>query len=384
MKRKTNEQYLKEVFDVWGEEYSILGEYKNQREKILVRHNICGREYLAYPDNLIKGHGCSECYKKNKLNKDKRTKTEDIIDYIKKYKNNEFELIDHYFKNGISRIKVKHFKCNTISDFSYPNFRNSCGCIHCSKDNRSKTRTKTTEQFQKELDKLFNNEYSVLSEYTGVKEKVKISHNKCNSVFCVTPTYALRKRYTSLCPVCGKQERADNNSISNEEFLSKVNKIWGNEYTPLEEYRRNNIKIKVRHNNCGNEYKVVPSSLLSKNGCPLCCMLDSKACKEIESFLKNKNIPYQREFKIKECKYKYPLPFDFAIFSSGELKMLIEYDGEQHFKPIKYFGGDKNFELRKIRDKIKDEYCLKNNIKLLRIPYNKENEIKEILTQELL
>ncbi|MBO0571862.1 hypothetical protein FDF50_08260 [Clostridium botulinum] len=383
-RRKTHKQYLEEVLKQWGNEYSVLEEYKSQKIKILVRHNKCSREYYTYPDNLIRGHGCAECFKKNKLNKDKRIDSNKIINYIKESKNNEFELLEHYYKNGEARVKVRHLVCNNISDMVYQNFKNSCGCSYCSEIQRRKTRTKTTEQFQKEINSIFNEEYSVLGIYKGVKEKIELRHDVCNTVFSVTPTYALRPRETSLCPVCGKNERAKEKSISNKEFLEKVMELWDNEYTPLEKYKRNYIKIKVRHNVCGYEYKVVPSSLLSGNGCPKCCNFDSKACKKIEKFLQAHNFDYVREFKIKECKYKYPLPFDFAILLKDKIKLLIEYDGEQHYKSINHFGGEENFQLRRKRDGIKNEYCNKNNIKLLRINYMQDNEIEEILKRELL
>lgn len=38
------------------------------------------------------------------------------------------------------------------------------------------------------------------------------------------------------------------------------------------------------------------------------------------------------------------LPFDFYL---PYYNTCIEYDGVQHFKPIDYFGGEKEFELRK-------------------------------------
>ena len=73
-------------------------------------------------------------------------------------------------------------------------------------------------------------------------------------------------------------------------------------------------------------------------------------------------------------KYEY----DFYL---TEHNICIEYDGVQHFKPNNYFGGIKAFEEQKIRDKEKDEYCLKNNIKLIRIPYT-EKDIEKILENE--
>ena len=44
------------------------------------------------------------------------------------------------------------------------------------------------------------------------------------------------------------------------------------------------------------------------------------------------------------------------------------------------FGGDNSFELRKIKDNIKTNYCLDNNIKLLRINYLEINKIVDIIS----
>ena len=44
------------------------------------------------------------------------------------------------------------------------------------------------------------------------------------------------------------------------------------------------------------------------------------------------------------------LRFDFAIFKEGILKGLIEFQGEQHFYPVKAFGGIEAFQERKYND----------------------------------
>lgn len=56
--------------------------------------------------------------------------------------------------------------------------------------------------------------------------------------------------------------------------------------------------------------------------------------------------------------------------------MCIEYDGEQHFKSIKWFGGDEALKNVKIRDNIKNKFCQDNNIKLIRISYMDDVELK--------
>lgn len=49
---------------------------------------------------------------------------------------------------------------------------------------------------------------------------------------------------------------------------------------------------------------------------------------------------------------------------------IIEYDGIWHEKPHPRDYSGNGFKNTKIRDKIKDEYCVTNDIKLIRINYD--------------
>ena len=68
--------------------------------------------------------------------------------------------------------------------------------------------------------------------------------------------------------------------------------------------------------------------------------------------------------------------FDIWIPS---LNVAIEYQGTQHDKPIKFFGGEKGFEENQKRDDRKKQLCKKNNIKLIEVRegYN----LNEVLNQ---
>lgn len=106
-------------------------------------------------------------------------------------------------------------------------------------------------------------------------------------------------------------------------------------------------------------------------------MRKSKGELYIEEILQSLNIDYERQKRFKDCKNKKQLPFDFYISNHN---ICIEYDGEQHYKPIDFWGGETRFLERQLNDKIKNDYCSKNNITLLRIPYTKsKQEIFEII-----
>lgn len=126
----------------------------------------------------------------------------------------------------------------------------------------------------------------------------------------------------------------------------------------------------------GYEWSVSPSNLLSGHGCPKCN--DSKGEKQVSLWLDNHHILYEKQKRFKDCCNIKPLPFDFYL---PKQNICIEYDGEQHFKPKDHFGGQNGFEKRVKNDNIKNEYCKKNGISLLRIPYykNVEEELNNFL-----
>lgn len=105
---------------------------------------------------------------------------------------------------------------------------------------------------------------------------------------------------------------------------------------------------------------------------------------EIQKYTDN----YIKQKRFNDCrniKTNYLMPFDFYL---PKLNLCIEVDGEQHFKPSKFSNiseeeASQNLEARKEKDRQKDEYCLKNGIKLLRISYKsfyrQNKEYQEII-----
>ena len=51
---------------------------------------------------------------------------------------------------------------------------------------------------------------------------------------------------------------------TNEEFIKEVKKLVGEEYTTLEEYKNNTTKIDIKHNKCGNIFKMDAKHFLEK------------------------------------------------------------------------------------------------------------------------
>ena len=119
---------------------------------------------------------------------------------------------------------------------------------------------------------------------------------------------------------------------------------------------------------CGNIVMVVTSDLTTGNTMSCGCQNLSHGEIYVKKYLDERNICYIAQKKFDDCRDKLPLPFDFYLPSYNT---CIEYQGEQHYRPIEHFGGEEEFVIRKKHDKIKLEYCQQHKINLITIPYNK-------------
>ena len=93
--------------------------------------------------------------------------------------------------------------------------------------------------------------------------------------------------------------------------------------------------------------------------------------KEISEILLENHINFIREKKFPNLKgiNGGDLRYDFYL---PDFNTVIEYNGKQHYEEVEFFGGNEYFETLKSHDKIKNDYCVNNNINLIVINY-KEN-----------
>src|SRR3972149_5976924 len=164
-----------------------------------------------------------------------------------------------------------------------------------------------------------------------------------------------------------------------EIFLAKSFEVHGNTYNyDNVKYVNNQTKVDIICNKHGI-FKQRPAMHLFGNGCPKCSNF-SKGEIKITKILEEKNIIFTYQKTFDDCKNVFKLPFDFYL---PDYNTCVEFDGAQHFKAFKYFGGEKTFKARQLNDQIKNKYCKNNNIPLLRIPYWDFKNIETILTDYL-
>ncbi|MBS4893807.1 MAG: DUF2726 domain-containing protein [Veillonella parvula] len=286
---------------------------------------------------------------------------------VKQLVGNEFDVLGEYVNTDVP-IAMLHKKCGNIIHITPHSFLRGSRCKYCSHPSYRKT----TEQYINEVKNIWGNEYLVIGEYVGVKHPIELIHNLCEREVISNSRTLLKGEHA--CP-CSQATRLGNT----DKFKRKVKEVSNGEYIVLGEYIKANIKLKLKHIKCGNIFETTPHKFLTGHTrCSYCN--GSKGEKEVSNILKNMGIKFIREYTFNDCKYIKPLPFDFAVINkNNDVVAVIEFHGKQHYKPINFFGGEKEFINRIRNDNIKRKFCNSNNIPFLEIPYYKFQEMKQLI-----
>ena len=134
---------------------------------------------------------------------------------------------------------------------------------------------------------------------------------------------------------------------------------------------------------CGHVWETNGPSLINGHRCPKC--VRSKFEIETSQLLDNWGYNYESQYTFHDCRDINPLPFDFYL---SDYNILIEVDGEGHYKPIP--RGSMTLEEAKQQlfitqkhDGIKTQYCNNHNIPLIRIPYWERKNLECFLFNSL-
>lgn len=369
-------------------------EYKNYKSSLDILCN-CGKTFPTSFGDFKYNHKrqCNDCGKQILI-----LKTRMIQNSIYNCNNPELEIylkIKNFieiesnsgcilltkFDENINNKTILSIKCNCgeifKTKFGKFKLRNKRQCNKCGQVILNNKIKKPYEDFIKDFyDVCDKNEFVLKSEFINPREKINMYHNICQNEFEVYYQAFLRKPECRICSgECNKQSF---------DYLLQVN--CNNFFERKGEYITSNIPIEILHKKCGSIWKCSPINILynytDKDICPVCSP-PSFGEEKINGILINNQINFLPQYKFKECRNKQSLPFDFAIFKNNKLILLIEYQGEQHYKPVVFFGGEEKFKLQQKRDKIKKDFCINEKINLTIIPYWEFDNIEEILLLEI-
>lgn len=358
MKALTTEEFISRAEKVYQNKYSYeKTNYINSDLKIIITCSIHG-DFEKRPLKFLSGRECIGC--KTKRTNTKKLTTEEFISRSKEIFGDKFDYSKVEYKNNRTRVILG---CEIHGDFeTIPNYHLSdktC-CQQCAKDIIIQKNTMTQDDFLIKSKEVHGNKYDYSKTiYKHINQKIII---KCleHGEFKQAPLHHIHNK--SGCPKCGYM--ITKTKMTNENFIKRSTKMHQNKYNySLVNIKGSSYKIDIICEKHG-VFNQLPIAHINGQGCPSCN--SSKGEMKVRNYLIDNNIDFEVQKKFNECKNIRCLPFDFYL---PKFNTCIEFNGTQHYKMSTFFGQD-SFDKLIINDKIKNEFCKKNNINLLTIKYN--------------
>lgn len=297
------------------------------------------------------------------------------LDYIevKKYieENSKCKLISTEYVNAKTKLSLRCY-CGNLFEVNLNKFKNQNQrqCQECGKEILFSQRRVPIERIRKEI----NDRGATLISETYKANNIPIEIRcKCGKIF--------KRYYSNIQQSTGEIRCRSCISIENNLLTIEYVKNFIEANTDCilisDEYIncRKSLKIKC---SCGNVFKRNWNNFYNNNQrrCDKCANVQSKGELKIEGILLKNDIEFISEYRFENCKYKRKLPFDFYL---PKYNLVIEYDGELHFKETALF----DLKAQQKRDNIKNEFCKENNINLLRIKYSDFDNLENIIINYL-
>ena len=374
-KNLTNEEVIQRLKSLYGDslDYSKV-QYQNSRSHITL---ICPKhgEYQMYANNALQGRGkCPKC------SIGISSKEEFIEETIKTF-GDKFIFDKTDFKNLTTKVTIT---CPTHGDFeTIPRqfLKSNCGCGKCYKEQKRQNSKKHNKKSKQDIfEENSNKWFTQCSDIHNKKyDYSKVVYTRGSDKVCIIcPIHgefwqtAADHKAGKGCLQCAIKSRADKNRLSQEEFEVRAKKVHGNKYTygKYESAHKNMEMICPKH----GIFYCSPHNHLNGCGCPICSQ--SVGENIITTWLNAHEIQFTRQKRYDiEGLIMY---VDFYV-NINNIEYIIEYNGEQHYKPIEYFGGEEEFKKQCFRDEHLRVYCNNNNIRLLEIPYLEKSNINNLL-----
>lgn len=364
-RKLTTEDFINRMIKTYGENKFdfTLTEYINTTKCVkakCIKHDyIITKTPTSFFDKYM--HPCIKCHRENLPLVEIKNTEEFIKEAIKVHGENRYNYDKVIYQKKTGKVIIICNECDNEFEQRIINHLNCEGCYNCARKNIIKKNTSNTETFIEKAIKIHGDLYDYsFVEYTTSDCIIKIICNKDDhQVFEQSAGHHLQGQG---CKKCAYEKYSGTNRLSQDDFIKKALEVHGDKYDySITKYINSdtNINVICKKNNHGI-FTIRPDGFLDKGGCKLC--VNKSEGKVYDELIKKYNI--QKQFKPKWCKNeitnKY-LPFDFVI---EDYKIIIEVDGEQHFRQVRNWLSPE--EMHK-RDLYKMNCANNNNYSIIRI-----------------
>lgn len=130
--RKSTTEFKREVAEIVGDEYEVLGEYMTNRSKVLFRHNVCGTKFKMTPHAFLSGQRCTNPEEvKHRRNDVQIITMQRANQMLLETRNGEYEVVGNYTK-ATDKAVIRHNKCGKkFEAVVSPILQHHSGCPYC-------------------------------------------------------------------------------------------------------------------------------------------------------------------------------------------------------------------------------------------------------------
>ena len=361
--RDTNEEFIEKAIVKHGRIYDydkVL--YHNSQTKVEITCPTHG-DFLMKPNNHLLGQGCPACGR-IKADEGIRLSYDKALARFRNIHGNHFEYDESTYIDYTTKMLVTcsihgFFEVTPHAHVSMQTGCRECGILRTAEKNRY-----SVEEVLDEFHDIHGNRYKYDSEsYIAVDQKIRIKCAKHGWFEQKVSTHKMG----SGCQDCSYELIGDRTRVTKEEFIEQSVLEHGNKY----DYSKVNwidqyTEIMIGCYNTEHGFYVqIPRDHKRGSGCPRCN--ESRGERAVYNWLKENDIEFLPQHTFPDLKNKGLLRCDFYL---PEINMVIEYNGVQHYMPIKVFGGEATLIETRYRDDIKKKYCLDNHIHFEIIKYD--------------
>ena len=347
-KKITREEFIKRSIEVHGNKYDYSKvEYVNSTTKVCIVCPIHG-EFWQRPYSHLTGYGCDKCAIEYRSSLKTKT-TEQFITDARKVHGDKYDYskVEYTGKNDkVCIICPEHGEFWQIPN----NHLHGAGCPECKKEHISTLYKDNTTSFIEKAHKIHGDKYDY-SKVTYVDSYTPVciicpKHGE----FWQRPNNHIHGWGCSKCSCSGKK--------TTEEFIKQSKNVHGDKYDySITNYVNNKTKVEIICKEHGT-FTTYPLSHINLGvGCPMCAVY--KMEKQIMDMLDDINVTYIWQYRPLWLKRK---SIDFYL---PDHNIAIECQGEQHYRPVKFYGGEIKYKQQVNSGKVKYAKCLENHIDLI-------------------
>lgn len=271
------------TFELVGDEFTFLDEYKGAAKKHRIRHNPCGVVFEVSPAAFFSRPVHAKC-------------PEEFRERVQSLVGDEY-IFQADYEGTHTPIPVLHTKCGRVYDIRPNVFLGGQKCV-CET---------SLKHFYENFKEGLGEDYELLHDASTIAKSsdvIGVKHVVCGSSFYLRAA-ALTKGYKpNRCPECRPNKRK-----STAQFKAEVYDLVGNSFDVLSGYSDRESRIGFRHNDCGIVFVRNARRFLEN---PVCAPCSAK--RESEKRILN------RQSEIVE---KFSASFKIEYITDGEVPRVL-------------------------------------------------------------